>query len=322
LKLVRTSAPGKCILFGEHAVVYNHPAIAMAISLKSTCEIQECTKDKLQIILRNYNQSFEFSNLNDLVLNFPSQYNQIRFCLENLQKNFNLNLENIKITIASSLFPNSGLGSSASIAVALVSAMNEYYKLNLEREKISDIAFEMEKIVHGAPSGIDNTICTFGNMIYYETGKFRNLIIPHELKFLVSYTNTEHNTKEAIDKIKHLKNKNPKQTELLLNKIGEITREAEKELLNGNLSRIGKLMNRNQNLLTTLEVSNKAISEITTLALKKGAFGSKLTGAGLGGCVITLGKESVLNNLSSLLKTKGFKSFIINIDREGVNIEQ
>jgi mevalonate kinase len=322
LKLVKTSAPGKCILFGEHAVVYNHPAIAMAISLNSTCEIQEGTNDKLQIILKNYNQSFEFSNLNDLGLNFPSQYNQIRFCLVDFQENFDLNLENIKITIASSLFPNSGLGSSASIAVALVTALNEFYKLNLEREKISDIAFEMEKIVHGTPSGIDNTICTFGNMIYYEAGKFRSLIIPHELKFLVSYTNIEHNTKEAIDKIKYLKNKNPKQTELFLNKIGEITREAEKELLNGNLSRIGKLMNRNQNLLTTLKVSNKTISEITTLALRKGAFGSKLTGAGLGGCVITLGKESVLNNLSSLLKTKGFKSFIINIDREGVNIEQ
>jgi len=145
------------------------------------------------------------------------------------------------------------------------------------------------------------------------------------LKFLVTYTNIEHNTKMAIDQIRLLQQKDPKKVEETFAKIGEITKEVENELIankDPNFAYIGKLMNRNQNLLSFLKVSNSNISEITNLALKVGAYGSKLTGAGLGGCVITLGKDEILSKLLTLLKQKGYTSFIANMDREGVKIER
>jgi mevalonate kinase len=325
MKEIVASAPGKIILLGEHAVVYGYPAIALAISISSKCEIQEIVNGGIQIVFKNFNQAFDFSNINDLILNLPTNYNQIRFLLINFKERFNIDLNKIKITFTSLLFPNSGLGSSAAIAVALISALNEYYNLNLEKKEISKYAFDMEKIVHGSPSGIDNTICTYGNMIFYQTGNFRFIKIPYELKFLVTYTNIEHNTKMAIDQIRLLQQKDPKKVEETFAKIGEITKEVENELIANkgpNFAYIGKLMNRNQNLLSFLKVSNSNISEITNLALKLGAYGSKLTGAGLGGCVITLGKDEVLSKLLTLLKQKGYTSFIANMDREGVKIER
>ena len=83
MKKLTAHAPGKCILFGEHAVVYNKPAIAMAISLNSSCTIEDY--DGFMIELKNYKQSYVFSNLEDLITKSPSQINQIRYCLVNFR---------------------------------------------------------------------------------------------------------------------------------------------------------------------------------------------------------------------------------------------
>ncbi len=322
MRSVISIAPGKSILFGEHAVVYGFPAIAMAISVNSECRINEIEENKIKIILYNYDQVFEANNIKTLSQKFSSKYNQISECFYNFQKDYGVQIENVEIKIISNLFPSAGLGSSASIAVSLINALNCYYELNLKKEEINSLAYELEKIVHGSPSGIDNTICTFGNAIYFENGKFDYVKIPQEFLFLITYTNIEHNTKEAINRIRHLKEINSKQTEQFLKQIGKITKKAKVELTRNNIQEIGKLMNLNQKYLSNLQVSNEQISEIINISLKNGAFGSKLTGAGLGGCVITLGKRKDLEKISSILKAKGYKSFIAKNDKLGVICEK
>ncbi len=317
---VLARAPGKCILFGEHSVVYGYSAIAMAISVYSSCVIEEVDEKKIQLFLKDYNELLEFTNLESLNSRIPSQFNQISRCLNLFNKKFKLNFENIKIVLFSSLIPSSGLGSSASIAVALVSAISSFYNLNLDRKEISAIAFEMEKVKHGTPSGIDNTICTFGNLIIYQKSEFRLLDVPNDLSFLVTYTNIEHDTKKAVESVKQFKENNPQESSQIFKKMENIAKNAEIGLKNGDLNQLGNLMNENQKYLTKLGVSNKIISKIINIALKNGAVGSKLTGAGCGGCVISLGTESVLNNISKILKEKGFINFLTNIDREGVKI--
>ncbi|MHA1292342.1 MAG: mevalonate kinase [Promethearchaeota archaeon] len=322
MNYVSISSPGKCILFGEHSVVYGYPAIAMAISLNSICTIEKISQKKIIIVLRNYNKKFISSNLNNLKSQLLSQFPQFYRCFEIFKNKFKINFKNLCITISSSLFPSSGLGSSASISVALISAISQFYNLNFKKKDISELAFELEKIVHGTPSGIDNTICTYGNLIYYQSGKFEFLSIPRDLKLLVSYTNIEHNTKEAIERIKLIKKEKPEYSNKLLGKMGLIAENAKEELKKGNLIEIGKLMNENQNYLEKMKVSTDAISEITNIAVETGAFGSKLTGAGLGGCVITLGKKKILRKIYSKLNDKGYKSFLTNIDRIGVKNER
>jgi hydroxymethylglutaryl-CoA reductase len=176
----------------------------------------------------------------------------------------------------------------------------------------------MEKVVHGTPSGIDNTVCTYGNAIFFQEGKFQNIEVPDNLKILITYTNMKHDTKLAIEQLRNLKKKESEFCQLIFDRIGFYTETAELELINGNLNEIGSIMNINQKLLAALNLSNDAISEIIDIALRNGAYGSKLTGAGLGGCVISICSADILEEISKILDLKGYKSLIATIDKEGV----
>jgi mevalonate kinase len=322
MRLVRTSAPGKCILFGEHAVVYGYPAIAAAISLRSTCIIEELSENKIKIVLKNYNENFEFEDLNALYEKTPPQLEQIKYLLKVISQKYNIRIEKAKLTIFSELFPSSGLGSSASVAVALIMAFNVYFSLQLEKKDISQYAFEMEKIIHGTPSGIDNTICTFGNLIFFEESKFRYLNAPHDFNILVTYTNIDRDTKFAIEQLRKLKNDESLFCDFIFDKIKFYTQLGELELSQNNLKEVGNLMNINQKLLAALNLSNDTINEIVSIANENGAYGSKLTGAGLGGCVISIGNQDILEKISEILNKRGYNSLIANIDKEGVIIEK
>ncbi|MHA1688392.1 MAG: mevalonate kinase [Promethearchaeota archaeon] len=311
-------APGKSILFGEHAVVHGYPAIALAISLVSSCEIEQIPEKRVELCLKNSNKFYKQDNAEKLIEELPKKYKQISTCLRLFQQNYELIFENTKITIASQLFKSAGLGSSASIAVALVEAINAFHELNLTKSEVSDIAYEMEKVVHGTPSGIDNTICTFGNVIHYQNKEFVFIPLSKEVKLLITFTNASHDTKRAIEKVRKFKMTHLEKCEEIFTQIGEIALEGKQRLKEGDLQSLGELMNENQELLEQLGVSNKIISKINEIALKNGAFGSKLTGAGLGGCVISVGEDDTLYYLEKLLKGKGFPCFVANSDNVGV----
>jgi len=320
MRKVIAKAPGKCILFGEHFVVYGTPAIAAAISNYSKCTIEEIVSG-IQLKLNNYNKLYEFQSFNEIVKeNFP-EFEEIIECFRIFKERHGINFENIKITINSSLFMGSGLGSSASMAVSLVAAINSYYDINLDRSQISDIALEMEKIIHGTPSGIDNTTCTFGNVLFYQKGEHRFLTVPSELPLLVTNTNIERKTKEAIELVRKYTIENAESSRGLFRIFNMMISNIEEALVHLELQRIGGFMSDNQELLVNFGVSNDVINEITQIALKNGAFGSKLTGAGLGGCVISIGTQETLQKISEILKSKGYPSFIANIDNEGVKVE-
>jgi mevalonate kinase len=315
-------APGKSILFGEHAVVYGYPAIAISLNRGSRCRISETKKNKLVIKFENYNQTFRAKNIEELGKVLPYKYKQLLKAFKIVIKRYNIQLKNLEISLSSTLFPGAGLGSSASIAASLIKALSCFYELGLRKGEINSLAYELEKIVHGTPSGIDNTICTHGNAIYFKDGKFDFIEIPPKVMFLITYTNIEHDTKEAINRIKKLRDTNPKQTQNYLKEIGHITNKARVALNNKNFPMIGKLMNLNQHYLSKLQISNEVIDNIRDISLKNGAFGSKLTGAGLGGCVITLGDEASLITIASVLKKEGFKNFIARNDKKGVRCEK
>ncbi|MHA1150594.1 MAG: mevalonate kinase [Promethearchaeota archaeon] len=321
MKRVTAIAPGKCILFGEHAVVYGYPAIAMAINKSSICTIEQIKDNKILISLKDFHKHYEFSNYNDLITNFPEDIHNIAYALMNLTENYMISINNISITLSSSLISSSGLGSSASIAVSLVAALSGFYELKIDKEMFSQIAYEMEKIHHGKPSGIDNIVCTFGNLLYFKNRQFTFLNYPKNLNILISYSNIQHSTHKAINKIKNLKENNPKLINSIFKKIGKISDAALLELKKENLKKLGFLMNKNQDLLSKLEISNEVIDKIINISLDNGAYGSKLTGAGLGGCVISLGNKEALLRISNLLKTKSYKSFLTTTHQEGVKLE-
>jgi len=315
---ITSKVPGKCILFGEHAVVYNFPAISMAIPLNSTCTVEENKHNSIEINFKTSNEKYEGSSLIDIEEKIPFNYSQFILGLNSLESNFDIIIKDIKIELSSDIITNAGLGSSASTSIALISAVSEFYDLTLKKAEILNYVLEMEKVTHGTPSGIDHTTCLYGNIIYYQKGRpFHFVYPPDDFYVLITYTNQEHNTKEVISNVKKLKDENSHLFDSVVDKIGFYTGIAELELVSGNYEEVGKLMNFNQDLLSQLNVSNATINKINEIALKNGAYGSKLTGAGLGGCVITLGEEKVLKKISKIFKSQGYWNFLTTQDKNG-----
>ncbi len=315
---VTSKVPGKCILFGEHAVVYGFPSISMAIPLNSTCIVEENKLNSIELNFKTINKKYEGSNLVDIEQKIPSNYSQFILGLNSLGNKFDIEIKDIRIELSSDIIPNAGLGSSASTSIALISAVSEFYGLNLKKADIFNFALEMEKITHGNPSGIDHTTCLYGNILFYQKGKpFHIVYPPDDFQVLITYTNQEHDTKEVISNVKRLKDEKSHLFDSIVDKIGFYTEIAELELVSGNYEEVGKLMNFNQDLLSQLNVSNETIDKINEIALKNGAYGSKLTGAGLGGCVITLGEEKELKKIAKIFKSQGYWNFLTTQDKNG-----
>jgi len=320
-KIVIAKAPGKCILMGEHAVVYGHPALTMAIEKSSSCRIEKTKHEGIIINFLDLNKRFHYKDLNQAILNIPPNFKQFAVCLEKFQERISDEYNNIKISLSSELIPNAGLGSSASLSVCFVAAMNSFFEMGLNKQEVSRIAFTMEKVVHGTPSGIDNTICTHGNIISFQNNEFQFITPPEEFKILISYTNVKHNTKKAIELVKKLKENDPFLFQLLIDKIGYYTELGTYELIKGNFYELGQLMNINHQLLTKLNLSHPNLDEIVKISMENEAFGAKLTGAGLGGCAITIGEEETLKKISDQLQKLNYKCFISGIEKKGVSIE-
>ena len=314
------SAPGKCILFGEHAVVYGYPALAIAIDIFSYCKISEIEQNGIKLFLKNYDFLFNFSDIDDLCDQIPPKFSQIAVGLKILAKNYKISINRIEIEIHSDLWTESGLGSSASSSIALIFALNEFYKLNLNQMDISNLAFEMEIEVHGKPSGIDNTVCSQGGLILYEDHEFQRFDFLKQFQILISYTGKTHNTKEAIKKVNEFCNKRPKLSKELFSKIRAITEKGLAELKQGNFVEIGNLMILNHQILNEIGLSTPDIDKITHISRSNNAYGSKLTGAGIGGCVISIGKLSDLQIIKEKLKNLGYPSIITSINNKGVSI--
>ena len=318
-RVIKVKAPGKCILFGEHAVVFGYPAIAIAINQFSYCHIERGKTPGISLILKDFNIHYLIPRIPLEKQIVEDRFKQYEIGLTILTERFNVKMAALQITIFSDLWLGAGLGSSASAGVAFLTALNIFYELHLSKQIISDLAFEMEREVHGHPSGIDNTVCTFGSMIFFQQGQKESLPVPPNFPILLTYSGKPHNTKEAIAKVHLLRAKNPDSTALLFQNIGNITQTARNYLEQENITNLGKLIVQNQQALESLGVSSPEIHQILTLVSEQSDCFAKLTGAGKGGCVVTLGAASELEHLQQLLEVQGFSSIITTINQNGVN---
>ena len=314
------SAPGKVILFGEHSVVYGHPAIATAINLRAKCEVTK-SSDKFPSL-----STPDLFPDNIFTINEKSE---VPIELEPFKHLFLILSENQKKTIypkvklTSAIPSSSGLGSSAATAVSLTASLMKFYNNDHNLEKIRDIAFESEKLIHGFPSGIDNTISTFGGGIIYERGQMAPLTSKISSSFLVIIDSlVPRSTKELVEKVQKKRENEPKKVQAIFNQIEAITWEAKKQLESGDSVEIGRLMNENHKLLEKLDVGHPILSKLVSIIDQTKTLGRKLTGAGGGGCVIALFDEfSTAKEVTKLIEKKGFRAYISNIFETGVKNE-
>lgn len=294
---------GKVILFNEHFVVHGIPAIASAIGLTTDAEVVRYSGKGIKLIdNRKGTKGYSKEKLGH-------QKEALKRVTEYM--NFNAEKNPIKITLGGNLPTFSGIGASAANLVAIVRAINDEFSLNLSDEEINNTAYEGEKAFAGTPSGIDNTAATFGGLIWFKRGE-KNIIerlkIKKPVEIVMGNSGVVANTKEVVAGVRQRKEKYPEKYNKIFKEAEGLVYKAREALLEYDLNRVGELMNENHKQLQAIEVDGKELNFLVELARDNGALGAKLTGGGIGGCMVALtpGKE-IQEKVASAMEKEGFQ---------------
>jgi mevalonate kinase len=319
------SAPAKVILFGEHFVVYDSPAILAAINKRISASAHTLPDDKDKIIIRSdIGVSGEYRKGEFNVLEGGPEtrrvldplYWTIKQVLQTRDKKIG-----IQISISSKVPIGIGLGSSAAACVATVAAVDSLFQAKINRQKICNLAIQSESIIHKRTSGADCHISTFGGMIqYYSKSKsFKQVEKKGSLSLVVASTGVKHSTADLVTVVKRFKDNNKILFKNLAKQACEICLEALTAIESNRYDKIGELMNENQIILQQIGVSHHKIHDLIEICGKAGAIGTKITGAGGGGAVIALAaNKQESTNIASRIKLAGYHSFEVQIDYEGL----
>ncbi|ABS56727.1 mevalonate kinase [Methanoregula boonei 6A8] len=283
------SAPGKVFLFGEHAVVYGKPGIAMAI------------KPRVFVTVRKSKRPARAK----------SPY--IDGCFEAMGVVGS-------VYINSQIPSSSGLGSSAAVTVATLSAINDEFALNKSREDIANMAFEIEKTVQkGRASPTDTTVSTYGGIVLI-TGSSRRRLPPQNMHLVIGDSLVSHSTAKMVEQVAELKKTNPGIVDPILDAIEGVGLAAIHHL--SNPKELGRYMNMNHALLEAMGVGHPQLSRLVLASRSAGAFGAKITGAGGGGCMVALCAKPVRHRVAQAIQSCDARAIVTGLDTEGARKEK
>ncbi len=297
------SAPAKIILIGEHAVVYNQPAIAVPVcDLRVKASITAMPADPSGQIRITSKQTDLNVYLSALEENHPFRKLIDTFCDKTGVKQ----LPAMHISLSSAIPQASGLGSGAAVSVAIIRALSCFLEIEPAPDLISEIAFDVEKIYHGTPSGIDNTVIAFEKAVYYlRNHPIEFLSLRHPLNLIIADTGVAAKTIEMVNQVKQAWLQNPEQLTEIFNTIGHLAAQSKEFLEKGNLDKLGTALTANHTLLQQTGVSTPLLDTLVETAIKAGACGAKLSGGGGGGNMIALAEEKYIESVKEALQNAG-----------------
>ncbi|XP_011869264.1 PREDICTED: mevalonate kinase-like [Vollenhovia emeryi] len=414
----RISAPGKIILFGEHAVVYGKTAVAASLNLRTTIDLVQLPKqlqdinnvikielpdvqltlsvplhsvtayfvdgnmsafdyplikindqlhsyvkefvDSLKSLINKSNKSkVESSVLDQQKVSLQAFFFSLVYMIK--EEGLNINKTSFCVTLSTELMVSAGQGSSASFAVCLAATFLYWSRLQKgikrkgferdELDKISKCALECERIMHETPSGIDNTVCTYGQMVKFQKKEVTDMIKPEfnvlDFNVLLVNTNVMRSTKNQVKQVKDLKNLHPTIINPVLDSIDALSNDAWQTIskmyekccrdLCGNpitfsmepdwYATLSRFVHMNQRLLNVLDVSHSQLEVVCSMARAR-TYAGKLTGAGGGGFAYILLPFNISNehtksiqDLTEELKEKGFYVTMATLSCRGVEID-
>ncbi|NOY22247.1 MAG: hydroxymethylglutaryl-CoA reductase, degradative [Acidobacteria bacterium] len=295
---------GKVILLGEHAVVYGSHAIAAPLRRGIRARVLEGGTG-IRVLIPRWGIE---ATLFDGIANSHSMYNALEQVIDGLE----LSKQSFAIEVFPDLPRSMGLGGSAALAVAVVRALSGHFRLGLDDSVVNDWAFHSEKVVHGTPSGIDNTVSTFGKFILYRKPDIRPLHVTTPIPIVVGLTGKSGHTIRMVTAVRKARQKAPEIYDSIFKQINELTLASLPAIETGDMETLGRLMNVAHGLLNSIGVSCWELEELIQIARKNGSPGAKLTGSGGGGAMIALAPEHP-EKLAAAMKEAGYQSFITEI---------
>lgn len=322
------SAPGKLMLLGEHAVVYNHPCLVTAVDqrMRATVETLDVLEFQLEaedVKVAGYKKSLSELGIGDV----PKGAKFVEIALKNLMERSRNKFEmtwkkGIKVTTKSEFSSQFGFGSSSASTVCTIKAVSEILRLNLSNKEIFDLSYKTVLDIQGKGSGFDVAAAVFGGTLYFVTGG--KVIEPLNIKLLpliVGYSGVKADTVTLINKVKEAFAGRENRLEEIYSGIAMLVDEAKAAFAGGNLAKVGELMNKNQAYLSELGVSIDKLDNMINAAIGAGAYGAKLSGAGGGDCIIALHSVWGKSSIESAIKKAGGEVIDIKTNAEGVRIE-
>ena len=303
------SAPAKIILFGEHFVVHGTKAILAAIDKRVTVT---STFTENKIIKIN-------SELGTIEVPISSSHEEVKsefrpfIFLANKIINSDQNVNGLEITIDSDIPIGVGLGSSSACCVAAAASISELFK-ELSSEEILNLSIEAEKTIFPDTSGADCTVCTYGGMIEYPS--IEKIDSAFDLNLLIANSMIPHNTKNSVEKVNKFKENNEERFSQLCDLETKLIDEVIVSMKNNDATTFGSKMSDNQKYLEEIQVSNDTLRNMIS-SLNEISLGSKITGAGDGGCIIALIRDENVDKVPALLP-KDKECFSAKIDTKGV----
>ena len=247
-----SSAPGKIILFGEHAVVYGCSAIAVPVT--QVCARATVTADvrgEPGLVLIDAPDIGLESELSRLPETHP-----IGAAIHGLLTHLKMDhIPACTLKITSTIPVASGLGSGAAVSVAIIRALAGFLGLQPHDDTVSSLAFEIEVIHHGTPSGIDNTVITYQKPVYFtKDHPIETFKIKKPFTIVIGDTGIASPTKETVGDVRAAWQADPTPYNCIFAAINSITKTARQAIEGGYPERLGPLMDENHQLLGAMGV--------------------------------------------------------------------
>ena len=303
------SAPGKIILFGEHFVVHGTKAILAAIDKRVTVTSTFTENKTIKVN----------SQLGTIEVPISSSHEEVKsefrpfVYLANKIINSDQNVSGLEITIDSDIPIGVGLGSSSACCVAAVASICGLFK-ELSSEEILGMSIEAEKTIFPDTSGADCAVCTYGGMI--EHPSIEKIDNTFDLNLLIANSMIPHNTKNSVEKVNKFKENDEERFSQLCDLETKLIDEVITAMKNNDATTFGLKMSENQKYLEEIQISNDTLRDMIS-SLKEISLGTKITGAGDGGCIIALVKDENMDKVPALLP-KDKEYFSAKIDTKGV----
>jgi hydroxymethylglutaryl-CoA reductase len=287
-------APGKLILFGEHAVVYGQPAIAATLDRGIRVAVTARAGEDGPI-LKSHGGGLPARARPDPEGEGPER---LRKALSVLVELCGERTRSLVFSVDGAIPAGAGLGSSAALAVAMIRGVHRFFgdgeAAELPTDALIERAFALERVFHGNPSGVDHSVIARGGCFLYRKepasalGTVEPVQLQRRLRVAVAIAGAHAGTAHAVGALRERARRHPEEYRRIYEGIGALATAARGHLEAGELGAVGELMDLNQGYLNALGVSTPAIEALCAIARDRGALGAKLSGAGGGGAVLAL----------------------------------
>jgi len=299
---------GKVVILGEHSVVYGRHAIAAPVPLVIKALVEDCDQG-IHLIIPRWGIEYE------LAAN-PQERRSFERPAGVMLDELGLGGRAMRIEVFPEVPRSMGLGGSAAMAVAIVRALDKHFRLGLSDEEVNRLAFESEKVAHGNPSGLDNTLACYARPLVYRAGDpplVEPLNIREPIPAVIGMTGYEGLTAKTVGRVRDAWKQDQQLYERIFDQIDALVLRGVQAIQDGDVKLLGGLMNICHGMLNALQVSTPELEQLVDIARENGALGAKLTGGGGGGSIIAVCEPDGQRAIVDAIRAAGYQAMAVRL---------